>query len=134
MCNADDKLLDYMEEEVTIISIIEKSDPLRYHVRPVDEDGEDTLEVEHMELYKHNDGLSGTPSQIINQIHDGNIATDNMLDKKSQSLFKRKEFIKLCENLVLAGDRASQVRMWYDKLSRNASTTHRDGIKILPDF
>ena len=123
-----------MEEEVTIILVIEKSDPLRYHVRPVDGDGEDIQEVEHMELYKHNDGLSGTPSQIINQIHDANIATDNLLDKRSQSLFKRKEFIKLCENLVLAGDGASQVRMWYDKLSRNVSAAHRDGIKILPDF
>ena len=67
--------------------------------------------MEHLELYKRRDELSGTPSQIINQIHDENIATDNMLDKRIQSLFKRKEFIKLCENLVLAGDGASQVRM-----------------------
>ena len=130
MCDADDKLLDFMEEEVTIILIIEKSDPLRYHICPVDGDGEDIQQVEHMELYNHNDGNSGTPSQINNQILDANIATDNMLDKRSQSLFKRKEFIKLCENPVLAGDGASQVRMWYDKLSRNVIAAHCDGIKI----
>ena len=127
MCDAGDKLLDFMEEEVIITSIIEKSDPLRYNVRPVDEDKEDIQEMEHTELYKWNDGNIGTSSQINNQAIDADISTDNMLDKRSQSLFKRKEFVKLCESQVLAGDRASQVRMWYDKLSRNASAAHRDG-------
>ena len=47
MCNTDDELLDFMEEEVIITLIIEKSDPLRYNVRPADGDKEDIQEMEH---------------------------------------------------------------------------------------
>ena len=62
MCDADDELLDFMEEEVIITSIIEKSDPLHYNVCPTDGDEEDIQEIEHTELYKLNDGNLGTSS------------------------------------------------------------------------
>ena len=83
-----------------------------YNICPTDRDEEDIQEMEHRELYKRNDCDPGTPSQCNNETLDANISSDNMLDKRSQALFKRKEFVKLCENLVLAGDSASQVKMW----------------------